>query len=35
MIPGEELLITFTDGSQEKITIGVTGNYFLNNSLNI
>ena len=35
MIPGEQLLITFTDGSQEVITIGVTKSYFLNNSLNI
>jgi len=25
MIPGEELLITFTDGTQEIITIGATG----------
>ena len=35
MIPGEELLITFTDGSQEIITIGATGQYFINNSLPI
>ena len=33
--PGERILITFTDGAQEEIVIGPTGNYFLNNSKDI
>lgn len=33
--PGERILITFIDGTQEEIIIGPTGNYFLNNSKGI
>ncbi len=35
MTPGEQLLISFTDGSQEIITIGATGRYFVDRSLPI
>ena len=35
MIPGEQLLITFMDGSQEKIVIGITGSYFLKSIIGI
>lgn len=31
MIPGEKVLITFADNTQETIVIGKTGNYFLEN----
>jgi hypothetical protein len=35
MTPGEQILITFIDGSQETITIGITGSYFIDKSLPI
>lgn len=35
MIPGEQLLITFMDSSQEKIVIGITGSYFLKSIIGI
>lgn len=35
MTPGEQLLITFMDGSQETIVIGVTGSYFLRSFIGI
>lgn len=35
MTPGEQILITFIDGSQETITIGITGSYLIDKSLPI
>jgi hypothetical protein len=31
MLPGEQILLTFADGSQENIRIGATGSYYINN----
>ena len=35
MVPGEQILISFTNGTQEVVTIGVTGRYFVNRSIPI